>query len=64
MGSSFLKEFFWNIYKIKDFGSNFLGKGHILMPFSGIAPTKMKMLSKNLRLQYVYIYINDIKKLF
>ena len=27
------------------------------MPFPGIAPTKMKMVSKTLRIEYVYIYL-------
>ena len=32
-------------------------KGHILRPFSGIAPIKMKMLSNNVRIEYDYIII-------
>ena len=49
---------FWKYPNIKNFGFKFLEKGHILRPFSGKTPTKMKMLSKNLRLNmFIYIYI-------
>ena len=45
------------IFKSEDFGFKILEKGHILWPFSGIAPSKIKILSKNLRVEYKYIYI-------
>ena len=47
----------WKIFKNNEFGFKILEKGHILRPFSCIAPTKMKMLLKNVRIKYVYIYI-------
>ena len=59
--SSFLNEFLKNIQN-KDFGLNFLEKGHILRLFSGIAPKKIKILSRNLRVQYVHIYIYIYKR--
>ena len=34
------EEFFWEIFRNEDFGYTFLEKGHILMPFSGIATKK------------------------
>ena len=37
---SFLKEF-WKIFMNEDFGFKILEKGHILKPFSCIAPTKI-----------------------
>ena len=35
---------YWKIFKIEDFGFKSSEKGQILRPFSGIAPTKMKIL--------------------
>ena len=46
---------FLKIFKSEDFGFKILEKGHILWPFSGIAPSKIKILSQNLRVEYVYI---------
>ena len=47
------------IFKNKDFGLNFLEKGHILRHLSGIAPTKMKISSNfnGVICLYLYIYI-------
>ena len=53
----FLTEF-RKIFKNEDFGLKLLEKGNILRDFSGIAPTEMKILSENLRVEYVYIYTN------
>ena len=44
------------IFKNEDFGFKIFYKGHILRPFSGTTPTKIKMLTKYLRVKYVYIY--------
>ena len=46
------KRIFGKYSKMKILGLKFLEKGHIFRPFSGIAPTKMKILSKNLGEQY------------
>ena len=40
----------WKIFQNEDFGFKILEKGHISRPFS-----EMKILSKNLRVQFVYI---------
>ena len=45
---------FSKMLKPKSLFFNILEKGNILWPFSGIAPTKMKLLSKNI---YIYMYI-------
>ena len=34
---------FWKNFKNEDFGLFFLKKGHILMPFSGLALSKLKI---------------------
>ena len=41
-----------NIKKNKDFGVKFFEKGQILRHFSGLASSKMKILSKRLRVGY------------
>ena len=41
----------------KDFGFNILEKLYTLRSFSGIAPTKMKILSKNVWVENVYMYV-------
>ena len=43
MWSSFLKEFLGNISKTEDFGFKFFEKGQILIPFSGLAPSKLNI---------------------
>ena len=51
---------FFHILNLIDFCFKILEKGHI----SGIAPTKMKMLSKYLRIKYVYcLYKNGYLEL-
>ena len=47
----------WKILKKEDFGIKILEKGHNLRPFFRLAPTKIKSLSTNLRVEYVNIYI-------
>ena len=51
MWRSILRDFLENIQNI-DFGFKILEKGHFLRPFSGKATTKIKILDKNLRLEY------------
>ena len=34
---------FWKIFKNEDFGFKFFENGQILMPFSGLAPSKLKI---------------------
>ena len=53
--SSFLKDFFWKIFKNKDFGLNIFKKGQILMPFSSLALSKLNIFSKKVRVGYVFI---------
>ena len=42
----FISEGIWKIFQNEDFGFKFVEKGQSLKPFSGLAPSKMKMLSK------------------
>ena len=49
-----LKEFLKNIQN-ENFGLIFLGKGQILMPFSGLAPSKLIFFSKQIKGNYVYM---------
>ena len=55
--SLFLNEL-WKILKKEDFDYKIWEKGHILMPFSGIAPTKRKFCQefKGTICLYIYIY--------
>ena len=48
--------FFAEIFKNEDFVLKFFEKVHIIRLFSGIA-SSMKMLSKNLRVENVNIYV-------
>ena len=43
------KGIFWKIFKNEDVGFNFFFKVLILMPFSGLAPSKLKMFTKKIK---------------
>ena len=43
------------MFKNKDFGYDIFEKGQILRPFSGLAPSKLKIFHKNLMVAYVHI---------
>ena len=45
-------EFKWFVEFIPE---GFFEKGQRLRPFSGLSPSKLKILSKNVRVGYVYI---------
>ena len=61
MWSSIPKEILKNIQN-EDYGIKILEKGQFLRPFSGIAPKKMKILSKKCKgikclVMYIYIFV-------
>ena len=43
------------MFKNEDFGFKIFLEGQIMRPFSGLAPSKLKNLKKNLRVGYVYL---------
>ena len=57
MWSSFLKNS-WKIFKNEDFGCKIVKKGQILMRFSGLAPSKLKIFINKIK-GYVFIWIMD-----
>ena len=49
------EDIFLKIFKNEDFGFYIVKKGQILRPFSGLAPSKLKLFSKKIKVGYMYI---------